>query len=180
MAQWDRTTPWRQAHLLTDEAFKGLFDDIDDRDAIGVVISHSCDLAQSSEAEPSVEVIVGRIVAAPDGNFSHAKNARTLHVAADLEQGGTAYVELRATNKRIVGKDRLADYAPDTRRTIPSVERDTLQRWLAARYRRSAFPDEFDRRLSDCGIPAKLSKILAPLGREIVCLFFDIDEGQEK
>ena len=38
-------------------------------------------------------------------------------------------------------------------------ERTILQRWLAARYRRPAFPDEFDRRLDETGLRDRLGDL---------------------
>jgi hypothetical protein len=55
----------------------------------------------------------------------------------------------------------------------------TLQSWLAARYRRAAFPDEFERRLSDGGAKNRLAKILASSGAYIRALFFDVDAGED-
>src|SRR5271166_411944 len=54
-----------------------------------------------------------------------------------------------------------------------------LQRWLAARYRRSAFPDEFDRRLERTGVRDRLSKILKSAGTLVAAIYFDVDQGEE-
>ena len=53
-----------------------------------------------------------------------------------------------------------------------------MQNWLAARYRRAAFPDEFDRRLLTTGLRNRLAQILKPLGTHIAALFFDVDDGE--
>jgi hypothetical protein len=37
-----------------------------------------CDLAQLPETEPMIEVVVGHRIEKADGNYTHAKNARTL------------------------------------------------------------------------------------------------------
>jgi hypothetical protein len=59
-------------------------------------------------------------------------------------------------------------------------ERRTLQRWLAARYDRTAFPDEFDRRLKDeTGLADALARAFKETGEYIPAVFFDVDEGQE-
>jgi hypothetical protein len=50
----------------------------------------------------------------------------------------------------------------------------------SAGYRRSAFSDEFDRRLKDTRVADRLKKILEPLGNHILAVFFDIDEGEER
>jgi hypothetical protein len=71
MGSWNRLTPWRQGSLLTTEA-AGAFalrSKEDSARTAVMVISHDCDLAQSPEAEPSVELIVGRFIDESDGNF---------------------------------------------------------------------------------------------------------------
>jgi hypothetical protein len=82
MADWNRDTPWRQGHVLTNASSValGVLREEDAAVALAVVISHDCDLAQSPETEPAVEIIVARRVQAADGNFTHAKNSRRLHL----------------------------------------------------------------------------------------------------
>jgi integrase/recombinase XerD len=48
---------------------------------VAVVISHDCDLAQLPDAEPMVEVILGKRIDRLDGNYSYAKNTRRLHLS---------------------------------------------------------------------------------------------------
>ena len=73
LPQWTRDTNWRQGHILPQDAAAcfGLTNAADPGSTCAVVIAHDCDLANDSlEAEPYVEVIVGRTVAAASGNFS--------------------------------------------------------------------------------------------------------------
>jgi hypothetical protein len=53
--------------------------------------------------------------------------------------------------------------------------------WLASRYRRSAFPDEFERRLisKEFKLHEKIAKSVKPHGELIAGVFFDVDEGAE-
>jgi hypothetical protein len=62
---------------------------------------------------------------------------------------------------------------------LTAAELAILQRWLAARYRRSAFPDEFDRRLQDTGLQDRIGKILKTYGALISAIYFDVDQGEE-
>ncbi|MDF5872344.1 hypothetical protein P4112_09175 [Pseudomonas aeruginosa] len=59
-------------------------------------------------------------------------------------------------------------------------ERSIFQRWLAARYRRSSFPDEFDRRLRDTKVAERLAKLFKDSGNHIPAVFFDVDQGMER
>ena len=64
---------------------------------------------------------------------------------------------------------------------IDPKNKSVLQRWLAVRYRRAAFADEFVERLRrTTDIEKRLAKILEPLGKYLIAVFFDVDEGVEK
>lgn len=172
---WNRYTPWRQGSVLTPDAAIDL--ELVHRDAaaeaIVVVVSHDCDVANDNlELEPAVEVIPGRRITTPDGNCTHAKVPRRLHFTLQ-EDGTPIHVELDATDKVLVEKERLATYAPDTPK--PSAEDlATLQRWLGSRYRRAAFPDTFEAILKGAKLHERIAKTLTPLGQTIPAIFFDL------
>lgn len=181
MAEWNRTTPWRQGHILSEEATAALHLKSGEQQerAVVVVISHDCDLATVPAKEPQVEAILGRLIEKPDGNYVHAKNSRTLHVpfiCADQEQ----WVELTATEKLAISKTNLAGFAPRTDLRLDPSGRSTLQLWLAARYRRAAFPDAFENRLKGNGLHEKLAGIVKPMGEHIRAICFDVDDGKEE
>ncbi|MET3497322.1 hypothetical protein [Variovorax boronicumulans] len=181
MAEWNRDTPWRQGHLLGEDAIEalGLRHAAAPEQTLFIVATHDCDLAQAPEGEPVIEVVAGRPVADKDGNCTHAKNARKLNV----EFGGAAvfWAEFEATTK--VGIDKLAlnEFAPRPEAQLTPENLAVFQMWLASRYRRSAFPDEFERRLSakDFKLNEKIAKAVKPHGELIVGVFFDVDEGAE-
>ncbi len=180
MAAWDRRTPWRQGQALKDETAitLGLVREGETSSVVAMVVSHDCDLAQSPAVEPSVEVVVGGRIPAPDGNFSHAKNPRRLHLPCS-ENGATIYLDLRAKEKRGIPKGELAEHLPNPNMSLTPKNRSVLQQWLAARYRRAAFPEEFERRLAETGLDKRIARILEPLGTYLIAIFFDVDEGQE-
>lgn len=184
MPDWKRNTPWRQGHVLSpgSVAALGLSTPESSSRATAIAISHDCDLAQDAKNEPNVEIILGRIIDSANGNFSHSKNPRCLHLSCT---GGTDHVviELLATAKRSIPKEGgngLARHAPDQKMRLTPKETTILQHWLAARYRRAAFPDEFDRRLDrETGLREALAKILKPTSTHIRAVYFDVDEGEE-
>lgn len=181
MAEWNRDTSWRQGHLLGKDAIEalGLHHMAALDQTLVIVASHDCDLAQAPEWEPVVEVVIGRLVADKDGNCTHAKNARKLHV----EFGGAAalWTEFEATAKAHIAKLALNEFTPCPNAQLSSENRATFQLWLASRYRRSAFPDEFERRLSakEFKLQERIAKAVKPHGELIVGVFFDVDEGTE-
>lgn len=181
MAEWARKTPWRQGYLLTDEAVKSLdlthpnYPD----DTVVIMATHDCDLAQSTEIEPVVEVVIGRQIANLNGNYTRAKTARTLHIG--FEGDDPLLAEFIITSKRSVSKAALGDFKPAVGRRLSPLGQVTFQRWLAARYRRSAFPDEFERRLvHETKLAERLTKAVKPHGELITAVLFDVDEGEER
>ena len=181
MAEWDRRTPWRQGHVLTAETVAAL-QLVPGEEAthhLVVIVSHDCDLAQDPSSEPIVEVIVGHRVNSLDGNFTHGKNPRRLHIAA-VDSGAAICIELMATARRPIRKQDLAGHLPSATVLLDPASRNVLQHWLAARYRRSAFPDSFDSYLIETGVARRMAKILEPLGNHIIAVFFDVDEGVER
>jgi hypothetical protein len=74
----------------------------------------------------------------------------------------------------------LADFAPSPEIAMTQKERRTLRRWLAARYDREAFPDEFDRRMKEeTRVAEHLAKAFKETGRFIPAVYFDVDDGEE-
>ena len=179
MAEWNRDTPWRQGHLLGRDAIAafGLIHTTEPEQTLVIVVSHDCDLSQAPEREPDVEVLVGCSVANGHGNYTHAKAARRLHVEFAGEVA--FWAEFEATAKVAINKVKLNAFAPRTDTQLHPDKLNTLQLWLASRYRRSAFPDEFDRRLKDETLAEKISKAVRPHGDLISGVFFDVDEGHE-
>lgn len=150
-----------------------------DRDAAAtcvVVISHDCDLANDDlSAEPGVEAIVGRTVAALNGNFAWAKAPRTLHATAKREDQALA-IELLATRKVTLPKDQLAAFEPDPSIRLDSVE--VLRSWLSSRYRRAAFPDTFVNRMGETKATERLAKIVEKYGATLSFVYFTVDAGE--
>jgi len=143
-----------------------------------IIATHDCDLAQDPEAEPAVEVIIG-CPTNKDGNCTHAKNARKLHV--EFAGDAAFWGEFEATAKASIDKVALNKFAPRTDAYLNSANHAILQMWLASRYRRSAFPDEFEQRLTskEFKLHEKITKAVKPHGELIVGVFFDVDEGVE-
>ncbi|WP_375791162.1 hypothetical protein ACE102_07370 [Bradyrhizobium sp. vgs-9] len=177
--QWSRETPWRQGHVLCAKARAALELHHLDADATCVVvISHDCDLANDNlRAEPDVEVIIGRVVSATNGNYSWGKAPRTLHLPMQ-RNGAILAVELVTTSKRLVLKSALAGFEPDGAFELDGKGLGVLRAWLSSRYNRAAFPDTFVRRMDKTGISKRIAKKLEPHGALISFVYFTIDGGQ--
>jgi hypothetical protein len=180
VAEWNRDTPWRQGHLLDVDAIDalGLRHPIQPEKTVVVVATHDCDLAQDPEWEPRIEVVVGCPVE-KDGNCTHAKNARRLHV--EFAGDATFWGEFDAVSKVDIDKQALNQFTPRADARLTPENHSIFQMWLASRYRRSAFSDEFERRLTskEFKLAEKIAKAVKPHGELITGVFFDVDAGEE-
>lgn len=177
---WDRKTPWRQGNLIAvDDCIKlKLCNEAVCEEILVIVASHDCDLTQSPDIEPNVEIIIGKVTTEANGNFSHAKNARRLQLVFDGDI--PARGEFEAIRKANVSKADLAGLEPLKDLVLSAENFTTFQHWLASRYRRSAFPNEFEEKLRDAKLIDKISKAVKPHTEDISGVFFDVDEGLEK
>ena len=143
-----------------------------------MVVSHDCDIACDDEREPTVEVIVGSRIERLGGD-THAKTVRRLHLAFRCGEADVP-VELSVNSKCNRPKGALLQFEPSADLTLSPEGLITLQHWLAARYHRAAFADEFENRLKK---PAKLHrkivKALDNAAEHVLAVFFDIDDGKE-
>jgi hypothetical protein len=178
MAEWTRSTPWRQGSIL-DQEILGAF--AESRPAsspkpdIAVVVSHDCDIAANPSIEPLVEAIPCTFLVKEDGSLTHAKEARKLHLA--ITESGTGqhrFAELKATNKFQIRKEQLADHAPSSKFSVAAKELEILRRWLAARYRRHAFSDAFEKYFDK--VEDKFREILKKSSNHLLSILFDLDE----
>ena len=176
MGEWTRDTPWRQGHVLEKDAATALgliHPDFPD-DSFVMVATHDCDLAALPDKEPFVEVMIGRVIASL-GAASHAKVSRQLQIELE-SSSGKIVAEFLATAKAQVKKEDLAAHMPNSGVGLDAQGRVIFQRWLSARYRRAAFPDEFERRLKK---KRKVEKALAESGHHVIAIFFDVDDGED-
>lgn len=90
------------------------------------------------------------------------------------------WVELEATYKTSIDKAHLASFSPVAKARLSPENQAIFQMWLASRYRRSAFPDEFERRLTkETKLAEKITKAVKPHGDLISGVFLDVDAGAE-
>lgn len=180
LAQWTRETPWRQGHVLCGAACAALNlkDGVRLEATCVVVIGHDCDLANDDlEVEPSVEVIVGRLVDKANGSFAWGKAPRKLHLEM-LRDGQSVTVELVATDKDEVPKAGLAPFVPDASFELDVTQLGVLRNWLGARYNRTAFPDAFVDRMGASKADVRLAKLIEPKGNLISFVYFILDDGE--
>lgn len=118
-------------------------------DVIGLVVSQSCDLTHESlEGEPFAEILIG--FRADDeaalklrGNRSAGKHPRCLHMP--IRQGhDEVWFAFLPWDRVLVDRAALADCIPHDEWVVLQADLDVLANWLAQRYVRAAFPDDFN------------------------------------
>lgn len=176
-----RSSSWRQGQVLPDEAVRAFNLAGDGQvalpDVVAVVVTHDCDLVAHVDREPDVEILVGRRISTFDGNLTHGKSPRILHLGFRRDAGAVP-VALQARAKRRLDKSGLAAYAPDTTWSLDADDLSILQRWLASRYRRAAFPEAFETCLKDTGLDKALVDAVKPLGALVRAVYFDVTEPE--
>ena len=142
---WFRNTIWRQGGVLAQKDFRAVGLTDEPTADLAIAISHDCDIANDNlDTEPAVEFIFSRILEEHNGNYTHGKNPRILHLDY-IHNGQTVWIELIASRRVIVQKNSLEAIQPD--QTYSLITRQTLQSWLAVRYRRIALPNSLVERL---------------------------------
>lgn len=150
LQKWTRNTGWRQGHIIPDSAARalGLLEGDSPHPEVALVISHDCDIVEDNlDNEPSVEVIIAKVLPEAEPNHTYAKSPNKLHLEI-LFNGQPKFLELRPTSKKTVTKTSLAESPPDVQYEMSGNSREILQSWLALRYRRAAFPDALNKHLS--------------------------------
>ena len=178
MAEWPRSTPWRQGSILADELLAALapgFEVPNRKVDIAVVISHDCDIAANPDIEPTIEVIPAIFLPNEDGSLTHAKDPRRLHLTLTKRSTGKQYfAEFKATEKLNIPKEHFAGQLPSSEFFLDAKELEILRRWLAARYRRHAFSDAFEMRFKK--VEGRFREILKASSNHLRAILFDVDD----
>ena len=144
---------WRQGSILVGDIATRASSLAPDRTSVDdscwlVVVSHDCDIASPNASnEPVVEVLCARPkrVDQLNGQFVATRNPRRIEFEV-TDNGKPVFLAASVHERWHVPRGLLCEGPPSLRRTLAKGERRVLAEWLAKRYIRAAFPDEFDRR----------------------------------
>lgn len=173
---WGRKSKYRQGVVLTEAVAAQTLAGIG-ADQRAVVISHDCDIACDMDKEPNIEVLLATVVTDENHAFLQAKNPRRLHLAF-THQGNKCALDLLATEKRYIAKASLIGTDPDPDFLLTDDSRQILQRWLAVRYRRHAFPDKLNNRIKHSF--GKAEEWLKKKGAGIIAVYVDYQPRNEE
>ena len=182
---WNRDTAWKQFSILSKDNLEkvGYESSLQDN-SIGIVVSHSCDIANSLEVEPYIEVVIGTLLTdSCNGSFTHGKNNRKLHLTLDNSPKGYQTLELIITTKFYVAKEKILkfDIQPDDCIKLKSNAYRTILRWLTIQYDKKEFPDSYNNLMGKTyKLHEKIKKILTKESKdEIRGLFLKYKETEK-
>jgi hypothetical protein len=130
-----------------------------------VVLTQDCDLVRPVEKEPYVELIAGHFVAQEDKLCLNGRNPRTLQLPFE-----SVWLDFRIHDRFRADKSALAGFPPDAGCALSETHRGVLRQWIARRYLRAPFPDEFIRRLERHG--RQIDRLLrGTSARRVSCIY---------
>lgn len=169
-----RRRGWRQGSVLVVEPASELAARLEVQAAFAVVVSQDCDVVASEAVEPKVELIPAARSEERDPALLHGRNPRRLMLPLAR---GVGYLELDIRQRSAVHKHLLCEYAPDREYTVAPQDVSQLARWAAERYKRAAFPDQFNERLKKRG--SQLDRLTKRAGKQVVAIFIAIEPNDE-
>lgn len=178
---------WRQGSILRDDDLRALSDrySFDERciaDALGLVVSQSCDLTYDwLDGEPLAEILLGRRAeneeaARKRGNCSGGKHPRCLHMPIQ-HVDGEVWFEFVPWDRVAVDRTAFLDIAPDEQRFVHAIDLKIVTNWLAQRYIREAFPDRFNELLER--VRNKQKKLHARLSPAVSGLYAQLNPDRD-
>ena len=154
-----------------------------------IVTSHTCDVRNRGkpENEPTVEVLVARVhTGKPDSREIHGKNSRRLH-SEGVQSGTSVRLVASVHDRLLIDRLVLAQHPPDANRIIgnPSLGKndrtvETLATWVAKRYQRQAFPDDFDNAVQKAGAKEPIDKFLSANATNLLGVFIALADRKDQ
>lgn len=173
---WMESCGWLQGSIVTRQDAQQLISVMGleySDDIILIVASGSCDIANLSD--PIIELSIGRMISKVNGNFLFNKNPRCLHLQLETSLAsdfGDYAVELKAHEKISIKKDLIPfGILPETEIAFTKTALSFYVDWLASRYKRPAFPTEFDRRIDQAWDKSKRRKAVAKISKKLIGIY---------
>ncbi len=170
---------WRQGSILPNELVEVLRTEAlvneFDSNAVALVVTQDCDLVSLSYvSEPFFEIVILNPVESIDGNLTFGKNPRKLQFC--LQPDNTAF-EVSIHSRHSIDRKWLESYKPHPEHSTPMAVLRVLRDWIARRYTRSAFPDNFNERCSK--VKPKIEACLKKRGSNLSGIFVRLNSWDE-
>jgi len=176
-----RTNAWHQGDIIDDKSAiqallkssYGYISTASPKPKFMVIISQDCDILHDKiEDEPYIDFLTGCFANKKDGNFFHGKNPRKIQIEHD--KGTMCFIVHAVLHTK---KDKFAEIDPKhSSMTLDKKDIKLIINWIAKRYSRAAFPDEFMNRLAKSKKIDKVKK--NPLVDKVSLIFIDITDEE--
>lgn len=164
---------WLQWVTVEAEALREHCDGIELKEEFYVLATQSCDLAHGDfDSEPLVEFIGFSIVDKVQPEFANASNSRVLHVEMPVS-GEAKSIGFFIRERFFLQRELLERFSPTNPFQLSGHICIQLTTWLAARYYRPSFSDEFNDHWKKVSgkIKAKVKKLYDRFGDVITGVF---------
>jgi len=175
---------WRQGSVVSASDIQQLIDIIDGisftEDLVLLVASQSCDIANNNvDTDPYIELSVARKIEVSKGHLTHNKNPRILHAhitcrTSDGDVFTEENLELKAFERVVLQKERLAGLYPDPDRVLEDRQSKSYVAWLATRYSRPALPTTFNTLIRDADPKGRLRDKVKKGNEQLVGIYVEI------
>lgn len=144
-------TTWRQGSIISRDLIQGATDAIClprsiPADSLFILISQDCDIVYKRyDIEPFIEFLVATRTEAIGKNkgLQWGKHPRRFQFSITRQDNGTLF-EIDINDRYRAPRQILLSKLPEQR--LDRTLTEAIGRWVAKRYTRAAFPDEFNRR----------------------------------
>lgn len=180
MRYWMEEHGWLQGSIVKQEDVVQLLSLTGDQGLVAaaanialIVASGSCDVANCSD--PIIEFSIARYIDCIDGNYSSNKNPRKLNCSLESSMSTPFCVALDAWEKISILKDQITPgISPDAGIKLSQNELFYYVEWLAGRYKRPAFPTEFDKRIDREWNKGKRRKAASKISEKVLGIYAKI------
>ncbi len=169
---------WRQGSFLPSDMVLALAAEHACEHAThAVVIAQDCDVTHPDlQVEPFVEILFLHPLDVVNPGLQDGKSSRILHLEA-IQGAGNRCFKAQPWNQARIRREMLATASPDTSLSLrPGTLRGMIQ-WVADRYTRTGFPDEFVRRIQ--AIDPALKRLMKDDGQAFWRILVSLDSSEE-
>jgi hypothetical protein len=173
-----RDNGWRQGSFLPSDMVVSLAAEHDCKGAThALVISQDCDVTYDDlEIEPFAEILFLHNLDAINSGLKDGKSSRILHLEAQ-EGSQQRLFKAQPWYQARISRKILAAASPDSTLSISTGTLRGMIQWIADRYTRTGFPDEFVRRIEV--IDESLKKLMKKEGASFWRILVDLNSNEE-
>lgn len=171
---------WKQGIVLTSSKLSELGITGCDVCDYWVVVTQTCDIAHDAiESEPNIELLGGSIVSENNGNLVNLKNPRKIQ-QTHQNNNKKQFIVFNIANRLLIDRNIcIKKKVPEDHYNLSISQLDEIIVLLLNRYRRPAFPDEFERRLKVKAVSLDIKKALKGNVIALEGIYFDLKPETE-